>query len=233
MGSCYVSDFRFFTMLHQDTWDLLRWETLGNAVMDHRAWRNWPYEQRLLLKVDDVVPDPVQVDTVEQQFDFRQVTVSSPSVKLERLDMMVSARQWITALRVTNTKKKVARIVVDVEWTGKNKLLRGQFGFERVDDPNAFYLTPTPVKHDRHGIENLSLSGGIRLAIQVKKKGADVVCKVKFAGQDAKLRAVATFRVNAETGAKERVTRVKLNRHDEVEVLLKCTSGSRYLWELK
>ena len=77
---------------------------LGNAVMEHRTWRNWPYEQHLRV-VDGM--DPIsriqrQVEQVEQQFDFRQVTVSSPSVKIERLDMMMSARQWTTALRMTN-----------------------------------------------------------------------------------------------------------------------------------
>jgi hypothetical protein len=123
IGTCYLNDFRFFTMLHQDAWDLLRWETLGNAVMDHRTWRNWPYEQRLHVRVDDVVvaPDSARVDQVEQQFDFRQVNVSFPSVRIERLDMMVSARQWTTALRVTNCKGTASKVVVEVEWKGKSK----------------------------------------------------------------------------------------------------------------
>ena len=32
LGTCYQSDFRFFTMLQQEAWDFLRWETMGNAV---------------------------------------------------------------------------------------------------------------------------------------------------------------------------------------------------------
>ena len=73
-GTCYLNDFRFFTMLHQDEWDLLRWETIGNAVMAHRTWRNWPYEQHLNVQVDgvNVLPGSMKVDEVEQQFDFRQ-----------------------------------------------------------------------------------------------------------------------------------------------------------------
>ena len=127
MGTCHVDDFRFFTMLHQDAWNFLRWETLGNAVQDHRTWRNWPYEQHLRVSVDgeETSTEPGQnsatVELVEQQFDFRQVTVSSPAVKIERLDLMVSARQWTTGLRLTNRKSTPAKLVVDVEWTTRNE----------------------------------------------------------------------------------------------------------------
>lgn len=126
-GTCQVDDFRFFTMLHQEAWDFLRWETLGNAVMEHRRWRNWPYEQRLCVQVDgdDVSTDSLtgaaRVEQVEQQFDFRQVTVSSPSVKIERLDMMVSARQWTTALRLSNVKDVSVKVVASAEWTTRSK----------------------------------------------------------------------------------------------------------------
>lgn len=104
MGTCFLDDFRFFTMLHQDAWDQLRWESLGNAVMDHRTWRNWPYEQHLHVQVDGVelTEDSARVEQVEQQFDFRMVSVSSPSLQIERLDLMRSARQWTTALHLTN-----------------------------------------------------------------------------------------------------------------------------------
>jgi hypothetical protein len=122
LGTCYLDEFRFFTMLHQESWDWLRWETLGNAVLDHRTWSNWPYEQRLSVQAGgvDVSPDSAHVDRVEQQFDFRQVSVSSPSLKLDRLDMMLSARQWTTALRVTNPQTTPSRVVVEVEWLTRN-----------------------------------------------------------------------------------------------------------------
>jgi len=127
-GTCQVDDFRFFTMLHHEAWDFLRWETLGNAVQAHRTWRNWPYEQHVRIQVDgDVVSaeagsHPAMVERVEQQFDFRQVTVSSPAVRIERLDMMTSARQWTTALRFTNRKDMPARMVVAVEWTTRARV---------------------------------------------------------------------------------------------------------------
>lgn len=122
LGTCYQNDFRFFTMLQQESWDFLRWETLGNAVFEHRTWNHWPYEQRLHVQVNDadVPPDSAHVDDVEHQFDFRLVNVSSPSVKIERLDMMVSARQWTTALRVTNPQGTPAKVAVEFEWTGRN-----------------------------------------------------------------------------------------------------------------
>jgi len=122
-GTCYLNDFRFFTMLHQDEWDLLRWETIGNAVMAHRTWRNWPYEQHLDVQVDgvSVLPGSMNVDEVEQQFDFRKITVSSPLVKIKRLDMMMSARQWITAIQVTNQKNISSKITIKFDWTEKNK----------------------------------------------------------------------------------------------------------------
>jgi hypothetical protein len=122
-GTCYLSDFRFFTMLHQDEWNLLRWETIGNAVMAHRTWRNWPYEQHLNVQVDGVtiLPGSMKVDEVEQQFDFRQITISSPQVRITRLDMMVSARQWITAMQVTNPKSILSKITIRFDWTEKDK----------------------------------------------------------------------------------------------------------------
>ena len=127
LGTCQVDDFRFFTMLHQEAWDFLRWETMGNAVQDHRTWRNWPYEQHLRVQVDgaDVSTESARnsatVESVEQQFDFRQVTVSAPAVNIERLDMTVSARQWTTALRLTNRMHTPAKVVVAVEWTTRNE----------------------------------------------------------------------------------------------------------------
>lgn len=126
-GTCQVDDFRFFTMLHQEAWNSLRWETLGNAVQDHRTWRNWPYEQHLHLLVDgrevstDADETPATIESVEHQFDFRQVTVTSPAVTIERLDMMVSARQWTTALHLANRKNTPVKLVVAVEWTTRSK----------------------------------------------------------------------------------------------------------------
>lgn len=50
-------------------------------------------------------------------------------------------------------------------------LLRGYWGFERTDSPNSFYLTPTKLPNYWQGIENLHLSGDVRLAIQMKDEG--------------------------------------------------------------
>ena len=121
LGTCYQSDFRFFTMLQQEAWDFLRWESMGNAVQAHRTWDHWPYEQHLHVRVNDadVPSDSLQVEQVEQQFDFRRVEVSSRLVKIERLDMMRSPRQWTTALRVTNLLSAAAKLAVEFEWTGK------------------------------------------------------------------------------------------------------------------
>ena len=91
--------------------------------MAHRTWYHWPYEQHLHVQVNDAdVPSgSVQVEQVEQQFDFRQIDVSSRSVKIERLDMMRSPRQWTTALRVTNLLSAPAKIAVEFEWTGQGQ----------------------------------------------------------------------------------------------------------------
>jgi len=116
-GTCYQNDFRFFTMLRQESWDLLRWETLGNAVQAHRGWNHWPYEQRLRITINGAdVASTAQVDEIEQQFDFRRVKISSPFGTLERLDLMISARQWLTALRVANTLSIPADVALEIEW---------------------------------------------------------------------------------------------------------------------
>jgi hypothetical protein len=432
MGTCQVDEFRFFTMLHQEAWDFLRWETLGNAVQDHRTWRNWPYEQHVHVLVDgeDVSAAssgiPATVECVEQQFDFRQVTVSSAAVKIDRLDMMISARQWTTALRLTNRKDTAAKVVVAVEWTTRNEaplevrpwsdgesrgfayslksrppilvavgaagtweqqgdatvcnrwelslkpdeavtldmnvhigwaampayrdsgpgtcgtvtqaildrradsegfrlvkdswsgtiwpiqtyytvrglanygyqgeaaalttnlygmmardyvktgsiweqydpisgqdlsnlasarysgndvgrgyftsgittsvldmLLRGLFGFERTDDPTAFYLTPTPLATHRHGIDNLPLSGPVRLSIRMKRIGVNTACQVTVSGRENGLSEITVQRVHAETGAREQVARKGLDSRGTVEVLLESAGRSRYLWEIR
>jgi hypothetical protein len=110
-------------------------------------------------------------------------------------------------------------------------LLRGVFGFERTDDPAAFYLTPTPLTNNWHGIENLPLSGPVRLSIQMKRSGTKTACKVRFSGQEKGAGEIAIYRVNLETGAREQVARIRPDRRGEVEVVLEKTNGSRYLWE--
>lgn len=111
-GTCYIDDFRYFTMLHQEAWNILKWETCGNAVQEHRTWRNWPYEQRLSVRIDgqDVGPEDVSVKEVEQQFDFRQTSFSAASVQFERLDMMMSGRSWMTALKMKNSGSGPAKV---------------------------------------------------------------------------------------------------------------------------
>jgi hypothetical protein len=112
-------------------------------------------------------------------------------------------------------------------------LLRGTFGFERADEANAFYLTPVPLKESWHGIQNLPLNGKIRLDIQIKKVGTKSLCKVNVTGQDAKLRTLAIYRVNPETGAREPLERLPLDGRGEVETCLAKTSNTRFLWELQ
>lgn len=122
-GSCYLDDFRYFTMLHQEKWNMMQWETCGNAVMDHRIWRNWPYEQHLSLQINgkEVPYEMVSVSKIEQQFDFRQTSFNIFSVKFERLDMMMSGRSWLTAFQVKNTGKKNTTVKLSVKWNEKNK----------------------------------------------------------------------------------------------------------------
>jgi len=112
-------------------------------------------------------------------------------------------------------------------------LLRGVFGFERTDDPSAFYLTPRPLTHNWHGIENLRLSGSTRLAIQIKDEGKTIACKVKFSGLDTGINSVNVYLLNLENGNRKLVKDVKLNAQNEVTVSLKKSNGSRYLWEAR
>ena len=106
-----------------------RWETLGNAVMDHRNWGDWLYQQRLHVHVNDAEAsaDTTDADEVEQQFDFRRVSVSSAPVKIERLDLMLSARQWTTVLRMTN-RAAAAKVAVEFEWATGRTLECGLVG---------------------------------------------------------------------------------------------------------
>ena len=121
-GTCQVDDFRILTLLRAESWDFLHWATFGNAVQGAVGFSGWTYEQRLRVSVDgeEVTPD-AQVQQVEQQFDFRLLEVSAPALTIERLDTVMSSRQWTTALRVTNRKSGPARFVVVVEWTTQDK----------------------------------------------------------------------------------------------------------------
>jgi hypothetical protein len=111
-------------------------------------------------------------------------------------------------------------------------LLRGVFGFERTDDPTAFYLTPTPVTDDWQGICNLALSGATRLDIWMKRSGMDTACRVHIAGQSPDYQFVEIQWMDLQTGAKEIVKRMKLDAQSEAEVLLTKTTGGRCLWKL-
>jgi hypothetical protein len=112
-------------------------------------------------------------------------------------------------------------------------LLRGVLGFERTDDPNAFYLTPMPLKEDWHGVTNLPLSGTTRLTIRMKKDSAGALCRVKVSGQSAALKTLVIHSVNPETGARVEITRIEINGAGEAEAALKRASDARYLWELR
>ena len=112
-------------------------------------------------------------------------------------------------------------------------LLRGLFGFERTDDPAAFYLTPTPLSTNWHGIDNLPLSGPVRLAIQMKKDGTKIACQVKFSGRVQSPGEVTVYRVHSETGVREQVARKNLEPRGAVEVLLESANRARLLWEIR
>jgi hypothetical protein len=112
-------------------------------------------------------------------------------------------------------------------------LLRGLFGFERTDDPAAFYLIPTPLTTNWHGTDNLPLSGPVRLAIQMKKDGAKTACQVKLSGRENSLGEVTVYRVHSETGVREQVARKNLDPRGAVEVLLDNVNRSRLLWEIR
>lgn len=110
--------------------------------------------------------------------------------------------------------------------------LRGQFGFERTDDPNAFYLTPTPATNAWHGIENLPLSGSVKLAIQLHDQGATTACKVTVTGMNARRATLQVQAVHVEAGTKKLFKQVRLDDHNEAEVVLTKSNGTRYLWKL-
>jgi hypothetical protein len=113
-------------------------------------------------------------------------------------------------------------------------LLRGVFGFERTDDPDAFYLTPAPIADDWHGITNLPLSGSLRLSIQMKRTAEnETACKVGMSGREKQFRKIEIYRVNPGTGAKEPVLRTALSPNGETAVILKKIKDSRYLWEFR
>lgn len=112
-------------------------------------------------------------------------------------------------------------------------LLRGILGFERTDDPLAFYLTPRPLTRKWHGIENLRLSGSTRLSIQIKDEGTAAACKVKFCGLDEGIASVNIYWVGIEKDARKLVKEVKLNDQNEMTVSLDKSNGRRYLWQTR
>lgn len=113
-------------------------------------------------------------------------------------------------------------------------LLRGVFGFERTDDPHAFFLTPTPVVADWHGIDNLPLTASLRLSFTMKKGPAtQTVCRIHFTGQTAPLRTLEVFRFDTGAGAEEPCARAALGRGGVAEITLDKIEGRRYLWKIR
>ena len=86
---------------------------------------------------------------------------------------------------------------------------------------------------DWHGVTNLPLSGTIRLTIRMKKEGAGTLCRVNVSGQAATLRALVIRRVNTQTGARDEIKRITLDKEGEASAALEQPSGVRYLWSLE
>jgi hypothetical protein len=112
-------------------------------------------------------------------------------------------------------------------------LLRGVLGFERTDDPHAFYLTPRPLTNKWHGVDNLRLSGATLLSIQIKDKGQTTACRVKFSGLDKEFKSVAIQLLNLNDGGRKLLHIAPLNNQNEVTANLDKSNGLRYLWELQ
>jgi hypothetical protein len=111
-------------------------------------------------------------------------------------------------------------------------LLRGYLGFERTNNSNAFYLTPTQLQDHWQGIENLRLSGDIKLAIQMKDEGQNLGFKIKVKGISPESKVISIQEENFYDGSSQLVKQIKLNNKNEVEVSLKKSQGIRYLWSI-
>jgi len=112
-------------------------------------------------------------------------------------------------------------------------LLKGCYGFERTDNPNAFYLTPAQLSTCWQGIENLQLSGNVRLAIQMKDEGEKYSFKIKFNGISPDKKTVAIQQVTMQDDSRKLLKQINLNSGNELKLSLKKSQGVRYLWTIE
>ncbi len=112
-------------------------------------------------------------------------------------------------------------------------LLRGCWGFERTDNPNTFYLTPSQLPSYWQGIENLQLNGDVRLAIQMRDEGKKYAFKIKFKGLSPEKKVITVQQVNVQNGSSQLLIQTKLNPRNELELNLKKSEGIRYLWMIE
>ena len=109
-------------------------------------------------------------------------------------------------------------------------LLRGLFGFERIDDPNAFMLTPRPEGKHWQGITNLLTGNRCRLDIRVKNTGSgDVACKLVFHNLPPDIRFVELYSEDME--GSQKIATLKL-RKGEVQCKLPKQNETRYRFML-
>lgn len=111
-------------------------------------------------------------------------------------------------------------------------LIRGMFGFERTDQPDAFYLTPCPAKKEWHGVRNLTLCGERKLDIAMRDRGDAAACKVKLTG----IPHAAVVRISCIhflSGAEEPICMVPFDEHGEAIALLPYGNQCRYLWQIE
>ena len=113
--------------------------------------------------------------------------------------------------------------------TVSDMLLRGIFGFERTDDPLAFFLTPRPSSDRWEGITNLRLSGEHRLDVRVKKEAGGGLCRIRFYGLPDSVR---TVEIDGIVGNRtEALSKIKI-MGSEIEVKLPERPGERFLFKL-
>ena len=112
-------------------------------------------------------------------------------------------------------------------------LLRGCWGFERTDNPNDFYLTPSQLPDYWQGIENLRLSGDVRLAIQMKDEGQNHVFKIKFNGISPESKVITIQQENIQDGSCQLIKQVTLNTRMSLNLVLKNRRESDTCGQLK
>jgi hypothetical protein len=117
----------------------------------------------------------------------------------------------------------IASTIVDM-------LLRGVLGFQRCDDPAAFYFTPRPAGGQWQGVENLRLAGNVFLDLKARCAGQSIVAKVRVAGPGDSRQRLRVYAVKAAGGAKRLFATVDAREGGNVS--LSAERGTRFLWEI-